>query len=362
MKKKLLFGKKSNLTLDTEEENQDTETPFLQSNFTKLEKDKLQLLRDNIVLTKSGISMTGGSLTPISESGGTPQTRGSAVRNYNVSQEDVSMKEVLGKGSAGTVYRANYKKTGVDVAVKVVNIFEKEKRKQLVNDLKALTLMSIPDSQGMASIPCPFLVNYYGGFFDEGSAKILLEYMDRRSLRDAIKKGAKTTSESGLACLAVQLLNGLAYLHVVARQAHLDIKPENVLLNSKGLAKLSDFGIAREFAESKQFLQTWVGTLVYMSPERVLSQAYDRSADVWSLGLTLLEVHTGKYPLPVGRSFVELYQYFQNSESFRPELPANSSQSMQDFFQSMLEKDPRASANIGRGNNTRHRSTRTMRP
>ena len=341
MKKKLLFGKKSNLTLETEEDQPDGETPFLQSNFTRLEKDKLELLRDNIVLTKSGISMTGGSLTPMSEYSGTPGMRGSAVRSYNVSQEDVQMKEVLGKGSAGTVYRANYKKTGAEVAVKVVNIFEKDKRKQLVNDLKALTLLSVPDAQGIATIPCPFLVNYFGGFFDEGSAKIVLEYMDRRSLRDAIKKGVRTSSEPVLACLTVQLLNGLAYLHTVARQAHLDIKPENVLMNSKGFAKLSDFGIAKEFAESKQLLQTWVGTLVYMSPERVLSQVYDRSADLWSLGLTLLEVHIGKYPLPVGRSFVELYQFFMNSQTFKPELPASSSANMHDFFGMMLEKDPK---------------------
>ena len=95
---------------------------------------------------------------------------------------------MVGKGSAGTVYRGFYSKLNKTVAVKSISIFEKEKRKQLLNDLKSLTSMSNLDSQGVLSIPCDFLVNFYGGYLEEGSVKVVLEFMDKGTLREFIKK------------------------------------------------------------------------------------------------------------------------------------------------------------------------------
>ena len=111
---------------------------------------------------------------------------------------------MIGKGSAGTVFKAFNTKIGKDVAIKCINIYEKEKRKQLTNDLKSLTQLSIPDKQGILNIPCDFLVNFYGGFLDESTVKIVLEYMDKGSLRDVIKKSV-VVSEPVLAMLAVQV-------------------------------------------------------------------------------------------------------------------------------------------------------------
>ena len=97
--------------------------------------------------------------------------------------------------------------------------------------------------------------------------------MDKGSLRDVvskIKKKGVRLSEQILAFIAVQVLNGLAYLHLVVKNAHLDIKPENILVNSAGQLKLSDFGISRDFNNSQEFMNTFIGgTLAYMSPERM---------------------------------------------------------------------------------------------
>lgn len=183
--------------------------------------------------------------------------------------QDLVVGAIVGKGSAGLVYRAHHKKLKRDVAVKSINIYEKDKRRQLLNDLKSLTAMSCLNDQGVLTIPCDFLVNFYGGYLEEGNVKVVLEFMDKGSLKDLVKKRVKV-GESALCLMAAQVLNGLAYLHTVAKQAHLDIKPDNILLNSEGFVKLSDFGISKGFEETQLYMKTFVGTTNYMSPERIM--------------------------------------------------------------------------------------------
>ena len=79
---------------------------------------------------------------------------------------------MVGKGSAGIVYKAYHRILSREVAIKSINIYEKDKRKQLLNDLKSLTAMSNLDSNGILTIPCDFLVNFYGGYLDEGNVKV----------------------------------------------------------------------------------------------------------------------------------------------------------------------------------------------
>ena len=119
--------------------------------------------------------------------------------------QDLKIGLIVGKGSAGLVYHGTYTKLGKEVAIKCINFYDKEKRKQLLNDLRSLTAMSVVDSQGVLSIPCPFLVNFYGGFLEEGTVKVVLEFMDKGTLRDAIKKKIKI-DEATLAMIAVQVL------------------------------------------------------------------------------------------------------------------------------------------------------------
>ena len=97
--------------------------------------------------------------------------------------------------------------------------------------------------------------------------------MDGGSLRDFIKKikekKIEKIPEKVLALIAIQILNGLSYLHLVVKQVHLDIKPENILINKDGILKLTDFGISKDFNSSQELMNTFVGTMAYMSPERI---------------------------------------------------------------------------------------------
>jgi serine/threonine protein kinase len=109
----------------------------------------------------------------------------------------------------------------------------------------------------------PYIVSFHGAFFTEGRLSFVLEYMDAGTLADLIKAGPIT--ENVLARLTAQILTGLEYLHKQLHIIHRDIKPQNILINSKGQAKITDFGVSGEIAHTQAMAKTFVGTAKYMS-------------------------------------------------------------------------------------------------
>mmetsp|Transcript_36955 Transcript_36955/g.95830 ORF Transcript_36955/g.95830 Transcript_36955/m.95830 type:complete len:324 (-) Transcript_36955:92-1063(-) len=102
--------------------------------------------------------------------------------------------------------------------------------------------------------------------------------------------------EPALAMLSLQILQGLEYLHRTQHQIHRDIKPSNFLVTAEGRVKMADFGIAADLLSTAAAAATFVGTVVYMSPERIRGERYSYPADVWSFGLLVIEAATGVYP------------------------------------------------------------------
>lgn len=94
--------------------------------------------------------------------------------------------------------------------------------------------------------------------------------------------------------IAEATLAGLTYLYKTHHIMHRDIKPSNVLVNSKGYIKLCDFGVSGELVNS--VADTFVGTSTYMAPERIQGEKYTVKSDVWSFGLTIMELAIGKFP------------------------------------------------------------------
>ncbi|RLN96071.1 hypothetical protein BBJ28_00012849 [Nothophytophthora sp. Chile5] len=185
---------------------------------------------------------------------------------------------VLGRGASGVVHKALHVPSLLLVAVKVIPVFEHEKRHQLIAELKALynNLSTLSDADGAEavrqSVACPELVCLYDAFMNpnEGNVSIVVEYMDGGSLQDIVDTGG-CTSEVVLANISFRVLKGLAFLHGT-HQLHRDIKPSNLLINHFGDVKVSDFGIVREMENSMAKATTFVGTLTYMSPERIASE------------------------------------------------------------------------------------------
>ena len=156
-------------------------------------------------------------------------------------------------------------------------------------------------------------VNFYDAFVNDGAIYLALEFMDFGSLDGLLKAAARTPvglmPEEVIAAILFQILQGLTYLHRERHSVHRDLKPANVLLNSQGFVKLSDFGISKQLgSDACAQAGTQVGTLAYMSPERVRGETYGFSSDVWSFGLIALETATGSYPYPGCRNYFDLVQ------------------------------------------------------
>ena len=111
---------------------------------------------------------------------------------------------------------------------------------------------------------------------------------------DRISKDFGPVRVDVLGKITEAILNGLNYLYDVHRIMHRDIKPSNVLVHSRGFIKLCDFGVSGELVNS--IADTFVGTSTYMAPERIQGAKYSIKSDVWSVGLTVMELAIGRFP------------------------------------------------------------------
>jgi mitogen-activated protein kinase kinase 1 len=247
-------------------------------------------------------------------------------KSFTVVYEELIIAEQIGRGSSSVVHRATHRPTATPLALKIINMFDKSKREQLINEIKTLY-----DAQ------CPCLVSFYGACYREGAITIALEYMDGGSLANMVQQ-VGAVPEATLANIAYQVLYGLAYLKSVHRRVHRDIKPSNLLINSRGEVKITDFGISAELQNSIAMCATFVGTFKYMSPERIQSLPYSYASDIWSLGLVLLECATGEYPYPEDKTCIEMVQTVL--ESPIPSLPYGNSDEFTELISNCLRKEP----------------------
>jgi len=257
------------------------------------------------------------------------------VRRTGLQLQDLEFFEVLGKGASSLVRRAVHKPSQTQLAVKIINVFDKGKRDQLLRELRTL----------YSSQNYPWLVAFHDCHYDEGAMYIVLEYMDGGSLADVLQAaqltGSSALSESVLARLSARVLGGLDYLHRERHQVHRDVKPGNILLNTQGEIKISDFGLSAELDSTQAMCATFIGTHAYMSPERLGGKPYSFASDIWSLGITLVECADGQYPYPSfssANAFVLLSQIINDpaptlcTETFSPAFV--------DFVARSVHKEP----------------------
>uniref|UniRef100_A0A6U6DI80 mitogen-activated protein kinase kinase n=2 Tax=Guillardia theta TaxID=55529 RepID=A0A6U6DI80_GUITH len=233
----------------------------------------------------------------------------------------------VGKGSSGSVYKALHVETGRIVALKCVPLTLKAgDREEVVVKLRELYSSDHPN-----------VCQFHGAEYDAERSTILIamEYMDLRSLKDITKSCGKIP-EKVMGNCASQILEALTYLHTTRRIIHRDVKPSNVLVNSRGSFKLGDFGMSKELSNTLSAGQTWVGTSSYMSPERVSGLDYSYNADVWGLGILVYESCSGQ-PAYAGSTF-ELLDEIVDGEP--PALTAEAfSEEAVNFVRVCLEKD-----------------------
>ena len=279
-------------------------------------------VKEDFVINKSGIAAVNG--TPVPQLG--------------VRLGDLEMLEILGKGASSLVRKALHRPSSTMLAVKILNVFDKGKRDQLLRELRTLY-----------SNPLPWIVGFHDCLYDEGAMYIVLEYMDGGSLADVLQivrdTGSGGLSELVLGKLTRHVLEGLNHLHHERHQVHRDMKPGNILLNSSGEVKISDFGISSQLDNTNGMCSTFVGSTCYMGPERLSGRPYSYAADVWSFGLIMLELALGKYPYGQSSSYFKLLGDIQDAPP--PTVPEDGAFTphFAEFVSLCLSKDPQRRPN-----------------
>ncbi|KAJ2115138.1 Protein kinase C signaling pathway involved MAPKK protein [Coemansia sp. RSA 922] len=257
---------------------------------------------------------------------------------YSLSDSTIKVMRKLGEGSVGTVHKIEYLPTRKIMARKLMAVYpDATNHRQIMRELKLLK-----------QCQSPYIVKYFGAYFsadDDGqSIAICMEYCEGGSLESVYKRVAKLNAHIGegvLGQVALAVLNGLVHLHSY-RVIHRDVKPSNILVTGRGEIKLCDFGVSGELVDS--IAQTFVGTSYYMAPERIQGDRYAVQSDIWSLGLTLIEVSQNQFPFPPPGhpqlSVIELLEYIIHMPV--PEMDATKfSKDCCDFVRRCLFKDPK---------------------
>jgi serine/threonine protein kinase len=249
---------------------------------------------------------------------------------------DLSLLNLLGEGSFGAVYKSLHKPTGAIVAVKIIpntggTASEDEKIKGEID------ILSRCDS--------PYIVGYFECFIRPPTEKpgemwIVMEFCEGGSMTDLIEASAGyTLPEDCIRAVCASIVLGLEYLHGVASVCHRDIKCGNVLLTDDGHVKLADFGVSAELTNTLNKRKTVVGSPYWMAPEVIRESHYDGRADVWSLGITAIEMAEGA---PPHANLHPLRAIFVIPTKPAPTLadPDNWSPEMLDFVRCCCQKDP----------------------
>ncbi|CCW67057.1 unnamed protein product [Phytomonas sp. Hart1] len=239
----------------------------------------------------------------------------------------------LGRGSSGTVHRAINRRTGVVLALKEIKVTRQEHLSEIRCELEALYSGGHPS--------CSQLVDFCNAFSYEGSVFIAMECLD-----GSLGQIRKPVPDSVLAHITKSVLHGLAYLHRTRHLIHRDLKPSNVLFNrTTGAIKISDFGLSSNLECTRGDASSFVGTVTYMSPERLKGEPYSYGADIWSLGLVVAELALGTCPYAhlhggsIEARFWTLLQHL-NSDEAALELPPEMGSSLADFITSCVAKNP----------------------
>lgn len=237
----------------------------------------------------------------------------------------------LGEGSYGTVYKAIHKKSGEFYAIKIISLGTE------IEDLKReISIMKECNNEN--------IIHYYGSYFKDNFLWLIMEYCAGGSVIDLIRFfGQSLNNEYLIASILTGVLKGLEYLHA-NKKIHRDIKAGNILLDHLGNVKIADFGVSAELLNTFSNKDTVIGTPFWMSPEVISKSKYNKKTDIWSLGITAIEIAEGQPPYshihPIRAMFA-----IKNSPPQNLSDPKKWSIEFNNFVRKCLTLDPKKRPN-----------------
>ncbi|KAA6383765.1 MAG: putative Serine/threonine-protein kinase 4, partial [Streblomastix strix] len=237
------------------------------------------------------------------------------------------LQETLGQGAFGTVYKALKKDTNELCAIKVM-IFEDQD--EVVEIEKEIIMLR---STGEHS------VHFIGAWQqDQTCIWIVMELCEFGSITNTYELTKHGLNEEQLSYVLHRVLEGLVYLHG-SKKIHRDIKASNILVKSNGDIRIGDFGVSATLKRTLDKRNTMIGSPYWMAPEVISNEPYDKKADIWSLGITTIEMVEGKPPLHEQRPYRALFLIIQNEPPTLKQAN-NYSSELNDFLTKCLQKNP----------------------
>lgn len=209
--------------------------------------------------------------------------------------------DVVGAGGMSIVYKARCHRLNRNVAIKVL-------KPEFSNDKNFVTKFKI-EAQASAGLSHPNIVNVYDVYDDDGLYFIVMELVDGITLKEYIEQNGRLSMDRAID-ISMQIASGLEAAHE-SHVIHRDIKPQNIIVSKNGNIKVTDFGIAKA-ASPNTLTSGAIGSVHYISPEQARGGYSDERSDIYSLGITMYEMVTGRVPFDGDNNVTIALMHIQN--------------------------------------------------